>query len=189
MGSKRKLASKIINKIILDNPKVTTLYDLFGGGGAISFYALQHPKFKKVVYNELNTGVVELLKDLQQNGFRDEYWQWVDRETFNKHKDDNTWFGGLCSTVWSFGNNKEKGYIYGADVEPIKKLATEMICGKTAKDRESKRIELSRILKTNIPKSILNDGLFGYDMTKARRELARFMVKNIDKNDRGIGNC
>lgn len=126
MGSKRKLASKIIDKILEDNPNANTLYDLFGGGGAVSFEAKQRPSFHTVHYNELNTGVVELLKDIQLNGITPKYYQWIDRETFNKNKDSDTWLGGLCKVVWSFGNN-QKGYLYGKDKEHNKHLCHKLI--------------------------------------------------------------
>ena len=44
MGSKRKLAHKIINKILLDNPNTKYFYDLFGGG---VLYHLKHYKEMK----------------------------------------------------------------------------------------------------------------------------------------------
>jgi len=68
MGSKRKLAKKIVDSILEDNPKCKYFFDLFGGGGAISFEVIQRPQIKQVVYNELNTGVVELLKHIRDNG-------------------------------------------------------------------------------------------------------------------------
>ena len=37
MGSKRKLAKDIVDFIMERNPNVKYFYDLFGGGGAISF--------------------------------------------------------------------------------------------------------------------------------------------------------
>ena len=65
MGSKRKLAGKIVDKILLDNPNTKYVYDLFGGGGAVSFEFLQRPQIEMVHYNELNAGVVALLKDIE----------------------------------------------------------------------------------------------------------------------------
>lgn len=121
MGSKRKLAPKILDYIIEKNPECKYFYDLFGGGGSISFEALQRREIKKVTYNELNTGVVNLLKDIRDNGVRDEYYQWVSRETFLENKDEDDWFSGLVKTCWSFGNNAEKGYLYGKDSEYRKK--------------------------------------------------------------------
>ena len=86
MGSKRKLAKRIVDEILQANLKTKYFYDLFGGGGAISFEALQRKKIKKVIYNELNTGVVELLRKIQEDGITKEFYQWIDRDTFNKHK-------------------------------------------------------------------------------------------------------
>ena len=67
MGGKRKISDKIIDYIVKHNPQAKYIYDLFGGGGAISFEALQHKQFKKVFYNELNTGVAELLRKIQKD--------------------------------------------------------------------------------------------------------------------------
>ena len=56
MGSKRKLASSIVSEIVNRHPEATQFYDLFGGGGAISFEALKYRQLK-VHYNELNTSI------------------------------------------------------------------------------------------------------------------------------------
>ena len=120
MGSKRAISKNIIDFILEENPTCEYIYDLFGGGGALSFEALQRPQVKKVIYNELNTGVVELLKKVKSEGVTDEFYQWVDRETFHKHKNDETWFGGLCKVVCSFGND-QRSYLFGKNVEEYKK--------------------------------------------------------------------
>ena len=122
MGSKRKLAKYIVDLILDNNPNVKYVYDLFGGGGAISFEFLQRSQIKRVIYNELNTGVCELLKDILKNGVTEKYNQWIDRKTFMKHKNDNDWFGGLCKVIWSFGN-RQIAYLFGKDIENIKKEA------------------------------------------------------------------
>jgi site-specific DNA-adenine methylase len=119
MGSKRKLADKIIFHNMEHNPKCGYFYDLFGGGGAISFQALQQKRIKKVVYNELNTGVCELIKKIQKDGVTDDFYNWVSREDFNRYKDNSDWRGGLVKTCWSFGND-QKSYIYGKHVEQYK---------------------------------------------------------------------
>lgn len=126
MGSKRKLAKKIVDKILADNPTCHYVFDLFGGGGAISFEFIQREQIKKVVYNDINTGVVELLKDIRDNGVTDKYYQWVSRETFHKHKNDKDWFGGLCQVVWSFGSG-QKAYLFGKDIEEYKKMYFEVV--------------------------------------------------------------
>ena len=124
MGGKRKLAPKILDKIMLDNPNCKYFYDLFGGGGAVSFEALQ--RGLNVTYNELNAGVVSLLRDIKENGVTEKYYKWVSRETFNAHKNDDDWFGGLCKVVWSFGND-QKNYLFGRHIEEQKKQAHELV--------------------------------------------------------------
>ena len=126
MGSKRKLAPKIVQKILKDNPDARFFYDLFGGGGAISFIALQHKQLKKVVYNELNTGIVSLLKDIKENGVTDKYYKWIDRETFKQNKNRDDWYGGLIKAVWSFGNN-QRDYLFSKEIEEDKRLLHEII--------------------------------------------------------------
>jgi len=101
-GSKRKLAEPIVNYILAHNPNAKYIFDLFGGGGAISFEALKRKQFKQVHYNEFNTGVVELLKKIRTDGVTKEFYNWIDRDTFNKHKNDNDWFGGLLKTLIGF---------------------------------------------------------------------------------------
>ena len=119
-GSKRKNAKKIVDFILSDFPECEYVYDLFGGGGAISFEFIQRPQIKKVFYNEINTGIVSLLKDIRDNGVSEKYYNWIDRETFHKHKKDDDWFGGLVKCCWSFGNN-QLSYLFSEQNEKLKK--------------------------------------------------------------------
>jgi len=64
MGSKRKLSKKIIDFILKENPNAKYIYDLFGGGASISLEVLNRREIKEVHYNELNTGITSLLKDI-----------------------------------------------------------------------------------------------------------------------------
>ena len=56
MGSKRKLSYKIVDYILSKNRDCKYVYDLFGGGGAISFEFLQRKQIKKVVLICINFG-------------------------------------------------------------------------------------------------------------------------------------
>lgn len=145
MGSKRRLSGKILDYICAQNPNATHFYDLFGGGGAISFEALQRPQFECVTYNELNTGVVELLRKIQRDGVTDEFYRWVSRETFQKHKNDDTWYGGLLKTCWSFGSNQRE-YLYGKHIEREKMLADNVVVRQCLKSS----VELSKIAEIDI---------------------------------------
>jgi site-specific DNA-adenine methylase len=141
MGSKRKIASKIMDYICDNNPNALYFYDLFGGGGAISFEALQRKQFIRVVYNELNTGVTELLKKIQRDGVTQDFYKWVSREQFKAHKNDNDWFGGLLKTCWSFGNN-QTSYLFGKNIEGIKLAAHEYLINNGYDGDKNKRIVL-----------------------------------------------
>ena len=120
MGSKRKLASKIVDSIIDLNKGVEYVYDVFGGGGAISYEFVRRQQIKRVYYNDLNTSVCELIKKIQRDGVTKEFYNWVSRQDFNSLKNGNDWKAGLVKTCWSFGNS-QKAYMYGERVEPIKK--------------------------------------------------------------------
>ena len=121
MGSKRKLAPKIVDFILAENPQAKYVFDLFGGGGAMSFEFLQRHQIERVVYNDLDGGVVSLLRDIWQNGVTEKYLQWVDRATFHEHKNGNDWFSGFVKTCWSFGCNCEKGYLFSEENERLKR--------------------------------------------------------------------
>ena len=171
MGSKRKLAKPILDEILQANPNTKCIFDLFGGGGAISFEALKRKKIKKVVYNELNTGVVELLKKIRKDGVTKEFYQWIDRDTFNKHKNNNDWFGGLCAVVWSFGNNREKGYLFGKEIEEPKRLLHEIVVN---------QCEKSRVIFNNLYKKEVIDKSY---LGKSRTVIMAMLKKQIGRLD------
>ena len=149
MGSKNKIAGEIVDFILKENPDVKYFYDLFGGGGAMSFEAIQRPQIKKVYYNELNTGVVELLKDIQKNGVTEKYYNWISREDFHKNVKNNDWFGGLVKTIWSFGNC-QNGYLYGKQIEDDKKLLHEIIVDKNISSLKEFNNKFNTNVKMNL---------------------------------------
>lgn len=156
-GSKRKLAKPIIDYILSHNPQAKYAFDLFGGGGAISFEALKRKQFSEVHYNELNTGVVELLKKIRTDGITPEFYRWVDRETFNKHKNDDDWFGGFIKTCWSFGSN-QRTYLYGFDIVEWKKALCHICFAETEEEIISNfRILEKRVFKKPIDYTIFFD--------------------------------
>lgn len=130
MGSKRKLSKEILNFIVRRHPHLTDFYDLFGGGGSISFTAIKHCHFN-VHYNELNKHIYSLVKYLTENKkLDDKFFEWVTREEFfnqvGKSNDDADWYSGFVMSCWSFGNS-QRGYLYGKDIEEIKHNAHDFI--------------------------------------------------------------
>lgn len=113
MGSKRNL---------------TDFYDLFGGGGSVSFTAIKNYRFN-VHYNELNKSIYSLVKYLKENKtLEPKFYEWVTREKFFEqiNKADSDWYSGFVMSCWSFGN-KQSSYLYGTDIEEQKRLAHEFI--------------------------------------------------------------
>lgn len=129
MGSKRKLATEILKFITARHSGITDFYDLFGGGGSVSFTAIRDYRFN-VHYNELNKHIyclVEYLKTHRE--LEPKFYEWVTREEFFKQcaRTDADWYSGFVMSCWSFGNNSEKGYLYGAEIEDLKRLAHQFI--------------------------------------------------------------
>jgi len=130
MGSKRKLAPQILKLITQRHSNITDFYDLFGGGGSVSFNAVKDYRFN-VHYNELNNHIVQLVKYLQENKTLDpKFYEWVSREVFfeqiNKPNDQADWFSGFVMTCWSFGSS-QNSYLYGKEIEEVKKYAHDFI--------------------------------------------------------------
>ena len=113
-GSKDKIALAIHEQL----PSGKRFVDLFGGGFAMSHAALLiRGKYERVLYNELNPLLCELIKkaiagEYNYDTFRPEF---ITREKFNELKDRD----GYVRYIWSFGNSGTS-YLFGEDVEDIK---------------------------------------------------------------------
>lgn len=167
MGSKDKIAKSILMML----PKADNLYDLFGGGFAISHCALKcfPKKFASVHYNEIKADIVDLMKRAIAGEFNYDRFKpkWSSRADFFANLDNP-----YIRVCWSFGN-VQKTYLFGEDIEPYKKamhnavvfgefdaLASEVLgfstwpsIAKTTKQRRlylRQKIEYYR--KTGIPK-------------------------------------
>lgn len=128
MGSKRKLSGEILHFITSRHNRITDFYDLFGGGGSISFRAIKDYRFN-VYYNELNSHIYCLVEYLKNNReLEPKFYEWVTREEFFKQcaREDADWYSGFVMSCWSFGN-KQSSYIYGEDIEEIKRLAHQFV--------------------------------------------------------------
>ena len=153
MGSKRKIAEQLMQKMLEIKPKAKYFYDLFAGGGAMSFYALQCGL--KVHYNEKQKGMVDLLeyilnraknKEKGQYGlFPDDFYNFITREEFFKLKDEDSIKGQFARIIYSFGN-LQRAYLFNKDIEYQKQLGHNIVmfcCEKSLK-------ELNLLLNINI---------------------------------------
>ena len=92
-GSKNAIAEKIIELL----PSGRRFVDLFGGGAAISHCAVLSGKWQKVLYNEYNPLLVDLIKKAINGDFKNEK-RWISREDFFKLKEQD----GYIKYCWSF---------------------------------------------------------------------------------------
>lgn len=160
MGSKRKLAPRIVDLITKRHPEAKNFYDLFGGGGSVSFEASLHNQFESVHYNEIDTGVVGLLKKVLCDGVTDEFYRWISYEEFHGRKTEDSWVGGLIKTCWSFGN-RGATYIYGLKVVEDKKQLHDLVVNRmpidgldihpdimSIKNVQDRRLAVMRVVKS-----------------------------------------
>ena len=110
MGSKNSIAKNLIKQL----PRAENFYDLFCGGGSMAHRAALSGKYKHIYCNDL-TGAVEYVERARRGEY-DNRRQWVDREYYNKNKNNDI----FLTFMWSFGNNG-RAYMYGAHIEPLKK--------------------------------------------------------------------
>ena len=126
-GSKKKISKKIVEIIKQNFGTEKPVYDIFGGGGAITAECLINGL--EVHYNDLDETVTSMFQKVVSEDrdylktlivSRDEFFRIRVKE--NKTVDDN-----LKLLVNSFGNNR-KGYLYSEEFSDLKyNLAIEII--------------------------------------------------------------
>lgn len=126
-GSKSRIAKDIIDLL----PKGNRFIDLFGGGGAISHCASLSGKYKKVIYNDLNSSIYTLVKNTFSGFYKDSssLFDWVSRDKFKDENEHNP----IIKWCWSFGNNG-LDYLYSKENEYYKEAIHRAIVNKEYSD-------------------------------------------------------
>ena len=171
LGCKDSIASEILNRI----PAAEHLYDLFGGGGSITEAAAKcrhsgilgkWAKWKHVHYNDINTGVCELLELLWGGKFDFDYAmaQEPTKERYYAERGDLTAWGAFVSFVWSFGNKNESFALgrnakdnyrkYNDALKRIKRTPILPNIAITNKDYARVRIKPNSVVYCDIPYNI-----------------------------------
>ena len=122
-GNKQKIAKYIFEHL----PDGERFVDLFGGGGAMTHYAMLNctDKFNSFLYNDINPLITDLFKrgvngDFNPKTFKPKF---ITKEEYNRtHNSD-----GYVAYLWSFGNNNNKGYLFGASLVEFKMMAHNWI--------------------------------------------------------------
>lgn len=133
MGSKRTISEELFQKMLEIKPNAKYFFDLFGGGGAMSFLAIQLGL--KTHYNEKQKGMVDFLNYIlkraikgekgQYGIFPDDFYKFITKEEFSVLKNEDSIKGQFARICYSFGNN-QKGYAFG-DIEEWKHLAHDIV--------------------------------------------------------------
>lgn len=149
VGSKKKISKKIAQVIAQNFGTDKLVYDLFGGGGAVSLELMLNG-FEEVHYNELDKMTFAAFKTALYDDFdvRDLI---VTRDEFFKIRDSNhDGFGELKLLVNSFGNDR-RSYLYSklmseAKTELAKNIVWEENDWRRYKQTETyKRSEIEQI--------------------------------------------
>ena len=126
-GSKKKISKKIVEIIKQNFGTTKPIYDIFGGGGAITVECILNGL--EVHYNDLDKDITNAFERVVS---QDREWiksLIVSRTEFTeiKDKENKTTDDFLKLLVNSFGNNK-KGYLYSKETSDLKyNLAKEII--------------------------------------------------------------
>jgi site-specific DNA-adenine methylase len=127
VGSKKKISKKIVEIIKQNFGTNKTVYDVFGGGGAITAELMINGI--DVVYNDLDKTITDMFNRVL---IQDREWiktLIVSRDEFIeiREKEIKTVDDELKLLVNSFGNNR-KDYLYAKDISDIKyNLAVEIL--------------------------------------------------------------
>ena len=127
VGSKKKISKKIVQLIIQNFGKDKTVYDIFGGGGAITAECVINGL--DVRYNDLDKTVVDMFETILKSDREFLKTLIVSRKDFFEilSKDEKTAEDNLKLLINSFGNDR-KTYLYNKEVSDIKyNLAKDII--------------------------------------------------------------
>ena len=173
-GSKTKISSVLLDKMLELTPQATTFVDVFGGGGSMSLRALDMGL--KVHYNELNGHVFQLVSHLKEKGFTYDMLHCLTRDEFSTLiKQEPSYLTGLAMLVYSFSNN-QKDYLYARTKEAEKQaIHNAIITGNFSTLGDYKAQEIEYAKSSNLPlrqrfqifKKIFKDLVEGVDRVQS----------------------
>lgn len=126
-GSKKKISKKIVEIIKQNFGTDKPIYDIFGGGGAITSECILNGL--EVHYNDLDEDITDTFERVISQDYEWIKTLIVSRDEFFdiKAKENKTMDDFLKLLINSFGNNK-KNYLYSKEISDLKyKLAKEII--------------------------------------------------------------
>ena len=113
VGSKNKIAKIIFSHL----PPGNRFVDLFGGGGAMTHYAVLSGKYNSCLYNDVLPIVSDTFRKAIDGWFANNIPYWVSREDFFRLRETD----GYVSLCFSFSNNMDN-YFGNERVEESSRL-------------------------------------------------------------------
>lgn len=142
-GAKQGISERLIKAMHNEMPEADTFIDLFGGGGSMTCHALECGY--KVVYNELNSEISNLLEFCITTDFMKDYnsrvWQFLSREDFYKLKESQPKTNKALAyktamlLCYSFGNQMQT-YICQKSKEEFKRQGHNLVIHNDIKSAE-----------------------------------------------------
>ncbi|WP_342590250.1 DNA adenine methylase [Lactobacillus colini] len=192
VGNKNQKADQIIDIL----PEGKRLIDVFGGGGSISLHAISAGKWDEVIYNDINTSIVNLLKALITNNPKIDLKRFAvpNRETFFRYKKQEkiSIEREIVLTCWSFSNDR-CSFIFGKNNEFKILISQALMYGNTGTEYDFlyDRCKSSTITETyqkyhKVKKEILAKGLRysrrlqRLEQFQALEQLERLSFKSCD---------
>jgi len=178
--------SKIIESLALLFPAAENFYDLFGGGFAVTHYMAvnKHRRFRNFYYNELETGVVALVRKALAGEYNYDNFAntFITREEFFEKKKDDAYI----RLLWSFGND-QRTYLYGKHIEKKKEsLHNAVVFGsfdETAREvigMSAWNSELTNITQRRLYVLQSTDGVMALDNLQRLERLQR--LESVDSS-------
>lgn len=139
VGSKKKISKKIAQIIAQNFGTDKPVYDLFGGGGAVSLELMLNG-FEDVHYNELDPLTFEAFKTALYGDFDVRDLIATREEFFKIRSSERDGIGELKLLVNSFGNDR-KSYLYSKQMSDFKTWLAKKIVWEESNWRRYKQTE------------------------------------------------
>lgn len=121
-------------------PGGETFVDLFAGGCAVTHAAMLSGKWERFIANDIG-GWTEVFRDVCEGKYSG-YDKVPTREEFFAEKESDP----IMKLVYSFGNDGDS-YLWGKELEPIKRAASRMLLLPTLHERYAAYHEFIRLLE------------------------------------------
>jgi site-specific DNA-adenine methylase len=150
------ISSKIVDKILEDNPDTNKVFDLFGGGGAITFELAQREQITDVIYNDINTPLVLLLQALR-DGLNPYSFPFITRKEYKRsYKRYKTLLDGFAMSCYSYHAKWGRSYFIAETKEHLISILSKLILSDNIVDYYKYKTDLEKYYGYYFTENIFN---------------------------------